>query len=75
MIPLDQLIHLEGVVNVPGRGIVYVGRLLAHHAPDSLVNLRVLLNDIPMRIIAVERFAVLDPYRAGAKVGLRLLQC
>jgi hypothetical protein len=72
MIPIEQLLHLEGVINVPGRGLIYAGKLISSHATDKLLGLQVLVNDVPMRISGIEHFLINNPFHAGAKVGLRL---
>jgi hypothetical protein len=39
---------------------------------SQLLGMRMTMNDVPMRVAGVEHFMTPDPFRRGARVGLKL---
>jgi hypothetical protein len=69
---LEEFFKLEGAVNIPGRGVIYAGQLLMNFGESQLLGMRMTMNDVPMRVAGVEHFMTPDPFRRGARVGLKL---
>ncbi len=69
---LEEFFKLEGAYDISGRGLIYVGRLLIDFGEDKLLGMPVSMNGVPMRISGIERHAVINPYRRGARIGLKL---